>query len=76
MVLASASHLASLFIGIELISLPLFGLVGYAFQQKRSLEAAIKYTILSAAASSFLLFGMALVYAHAGSPGLWSWATA
>nr|CBX81246.1 NADH dehydrogenase I chain N [Erwinia amylovora ATCC BAA-2158] len=68
-VLASASHLASLFIGIELISLPLFGLVGYAFQQKRSLEAAIKYTILSAAASSFLLFGMALVYAHAGSLG-------
>lgn len=68
-VLASANHLASLFIGIELISLPLFGLVGYAFQQKRSLEAAIKYTILSAAASSFLLFGMALVYAHAGSLG-------
>jgi len=66
-VLASANHLASLFIGIELISLPLFGLVGYAFQQKRSLEAAIKYTILSAAASSFLLFGMALVYADSGS---------
>ncbi|ROR07820.1 NADH-quinone oxidoreductase subunit NuoN [Erwinia sp. JUb26] len=68
-VLASANHLASLFIGIELISLPLFGLVGYAFQQKRSLEAAIKYTILSAAASSFLLFGMALVYADSGNLG-------
>ncbi|WP_437612717.1 NADH-quinone oxidoreductase subunit NuoN [Erwinia sp. V71] len=66
-VLASANHLASLFIGIELISLPLFGLVGYAFRQKRSLEAAIKYTILSAAASSFLLFGMALVYADSGN---------
>lgn len=65
--LTSASHLASLFLGIELISLPLFGLVGYAFQQKRSLEAAIKYTILSAAASSFLLFGMALVYADSGN---------
>ena len=59
--LANANHLASLFLGIELISLPLFGLVGYAFRQKRSLEASIKYTILSAAASSFLLFGMALV---------------
>jgi len=65
--LANANHLASLFLGIELISLPLFGLVGYAFRQKRSLEAAIKYTILSAAASSFLLFGMALVYAQSGS---------
>ncbi len=59
--LAGANHLAALFLGIELISLPLFGLVGYAFRQKRSLEASIKYTILSAAASSFLLFGMALV---------------
>lgn len=68
-VLASANHLAALFIGIELISLPLFGLIGYAFRQKRSLEAAIKYMILSAAASSFLLFGMALVYADSGNLG-------
>jgi len=65
--LANANHLASLFLGIELISLPLFGLVGYAYRQKRSLEASIKYTILSAAASSFLLFGMALVYANTGN---------
>ncbi|OSN09380.1 NADH:ubiquinone oxidoreductase subunit N [Lonsdalea britannica] len=64
--LSSANHLASLFIGIELISLPLFGLVGYAFRQERSLEAAVKYMLLSAAASSFLLFGMALVYAGSG----------
>ncbi|WP_312240206.1 NADH-quinone oxidoreductase subunit NuoN [Pantoea sp.] len=66
-VLASANHLASLFIGIELLSLPLFGMIGYAFRQKRSLEAALKYTILSAAASSFLLFGIALIYADSGS---------
>lgn len=65
-VLASASHMASLFIGIELLSLPLFGLAGYAFRHQRSLEAALKYTILSAAASSFLLFGIALVYAGSG----------
>ena len=44
--LAGANHLAALFLGIELISLPLFGPVGYAFRQKRSLEASIKYTIL------------------------------
>jgi NADH-quinone oxidoreductase subunit N len=65
--LANANHMAALFLGIELISLPLFGLIGYAFRQKRSLEASIKYTILSAAASSFLLFGMALVYAQSGN---------
>nr|WP_113865104.1 NADH-quinone oxidoreductase subunit NuoN [Brenneria salicis]NMN91076.1 NADH-quinone oxidoreductase subunit N [Brenneria salicis ATCC 15712 = DSM 30166]RBP66572.1 NADH dehydrogenase subunit N [Brenneria salicis ATCC 15712 = DSM 30166]RLM31981.1 NADH-quinone oxidoreductase subunit N [Brenneria salicis ATCC 15712 = DSM 30166] len=66
-VLASANHLASLFIGIELISLPLFGLVSYAYHQERSLEAGIKYMLLSAASSSFLLFGMALVYAESGN---------
>lgn len=64
--LACSDHLATLFIGIELISLPLFGLIGYAYQQKRSLEASIKYMILSAAASSFLLFGIALLYAGTG----------
>lgn len=68
--LASANHLASLFLGIELISLPLFGLVGYAYRQKRPLEAAIKYMLLSAAASSFLLFGMALLYAESGTLAL------
>lgn len=64
--LAYANHLAALFIGIELISLPLFGMVGYAYRQEHSLEAAIKYMLLSAAASSFLLFGMALLYADSG----------
>ncbi|MBT0726760.1 NADH-quinone oxidoreductase subunit NuoN [Rosenbergiella australiborealis] len=68
-VLAYADHFASLFIGVELLSLPLFGLVGYAFQQKRSLEAAIKYMILSAAASSFMLLGIAFIYAASGSLG-------
>lgn len=65
--LAGANHFAALFIGIELLSVPLFGLVGYAYRQKRALEASIKYTLLSAAASSFLLFGMALIYAESGS---------
>ncbi|TCW00314.1 NADH-quinone oxidoreductase subunit NuoN [Biostraticola tofi] len=64
--LSGANHMGSLFLGIELISLPLFGLVGYAYRLKRSLEASIKYTLLSAAASSFLLFGIALIYANAG----------
>ncbi|MCR3755344.1 MAG: NADH:quinone oxidoreductase subunit N [Sodalis sp. Psp] len=64
--LSGANHLAALFLGIELIALPVFGMVGYAFRQKRSLEASIKYTILSVAASSFLIFGMALIYTNTG----------
>ncbi|WP_367680624.1 NADH-quinone oxidoreductase subunit NuoN [Candidatus Fukatsuia anoeciicola] len=65
--LVSANHLAALFLGIELISLPLFGLIGYAYRQNYSLEASIKYMLLSAVASSFLLFGIALLYAESGS---------
>jgi len=67
LVLVSAQHLAGFFIGLELLSVPVYGLVAYAFFNKRSLEAGIKYTVLSAAASAFLLFGMALLYAESGS---------
>lgn len=65
--LVSAQHLAGLFIGLELLSVPVYGLVAYAFFNKRSLEAGIKYMVLSAAGSAFLLFGMALLYADAGT---------
>lgn len=65
-VLASASHFISFFVGIELLSLPLFGLIGYAYKHKMSLEAAIKYMILSAVTSSCLLFGIALIFSGTG----------
>jgi len=67
LVLVSAQHLAGLFIGLELLSVPVYGLVAYAFFNKRSLEAGIKYMVLSAAGSAFLLFGMALLYAESGN---------
>ncbi|MDN6297178.1 MAG: NADH-quinone oxidoreductase subunit NuoN [Halomonas sp.] len=66
LVLVASRHLASLFLGLELLSMPLYGMLAYAFHERRSLEAGIKYLILSAAASAFLLFGMALVYAQTG----------
>lgn len=66
-VLVSARHLAGLFIGLEMLSVPVYGMVAYAFFNKRSLEAGIKYMVLSAAGSAFLLFGMALLYADAGT---------
>ena len=67
LVLVSAQHLAGLFIGLELLSVPTYGMIAYAFFNKRSLEAGIKYMLLSAAGSAFLLFGMALLYAESGS---------
>ena len=66
-VLVTSQHLAALFIGLELLSVPVYGLVGYAFFHRHSLEASIKYMVLSAAGSAFLLFGMALLYAESGS---------
>jgi NADH-quinone oxidoreductase subunit N len=65
-VLAAAIHFASFFLGLELLSVSLYGLIAY-LRDKRSLEAGIKYLILSATASAFLLFGMALIYFEQGT---------
>ncbi len=64
--LVASNHLATLFISLELLSMPLYGMLAYSFRAERSLEAGIKYLILSAAATAFLLFGMALIYARTG----------
>jgi len=65
-VLACSSHFASFFIGLEILSISLFVLVGYPLNQTRPLEAAIKYLILSGVSSAFLLMGIALIYAQCG----------
>ena len=67
LVLACSRHLASLFIGLELLSVPVYAMIAYVFRERRSLEGGIKYMVLSAVASAFLLFGMALIYAQFGS---------
>ncbi|MDI1301577.1 MAG: NADH-quinone oxidoreductase subunit NuoN [bacterium] len=67
LVMACSRHLAALFIGLELMSVPVYGMVAYTFRNRRSLEAGIKYMVLSATASAMLLFGMALIYAVAGT---------
>ncbi len=64
--LVYASHLMSFFLGVELLSIPFVGLIGYQYIQTHALEAAIKYMILSAIASSFLLMGIAFYYATTG----------
>src|SRR5699024_9680372 len=67
MALVASCHFASLFIGLELLSVPLYGMAAYAFRERISLEGGFKYMILSGAASSFLLFGMALLYGATGA---------
>ncbi len=66
-VLACAVHFASFFLGLEILSVSLYGLIAYLRGERRGLEAGLKYLILAAAASAFLVFGIALVYADHGS---------
>ncbi|MGZ5577151.1 MAG: NADH-quinone oxidoreductase subunit N, partial [Methylobacter sp.] len=65
-VLVGSSHFASFFIGLEMLSISLFVLIGYPLNQVRPLEAATKYLVLSGVSSAFLLMGMALIYAQCG----------
>jgi NADH-quinone oxidoreductase subunit N len=69
-VLVVASHFASLFLGLELLSVSLYGLIAYPRSRRQSLEAGIKYLILSSVASALLLFGMGLIYHEVGSMAL------
>lgn len=67
MVLAASSHMASFFLGLELLSISLYALISYPRTEILPLEAGIKYLILAASSSAFLLFGLALVYIVEGT---------
>lgn len=66
-VLISAHSLLTLYLGLELLSLPLYALVALAKQRTVSSEAAMKYFVMGALASGMLLYGISLVYGATGS---------
>jgi NADH-quinone oxidoreductase subunit N len=66
-VLAVSKHFVALFLGLEVLSVSLYTLISYFRENEKAAEAGIKYLVLAAASSAFLLFGMALVYFEAGS---------
>lgn len=66
-ILFGFQNLVTLFLGIEILSIPLYVLAGSAKTDLRSNEASIKYFLMGAFATGFLLFGVALVYGSAGS---------
>lgn len=68
-VLAASSHFASFFLGLEILSVSLYGLNAYLHTHPLPLEAGIKYLVLASSSAAFLLFGMALVYAATGALG-------
>jgi NADH-quinone oxidoreductase subunit N len=66
MILAAARDLIIVFLGIELMSIAIYVLVGINRRRERSAEGAIKYFLLGAFSTAFLLYGIALVYGATG----------
>lgn len=66
MIMAASAHLIMIFLGLEIMSIAVYVLAGLFREDARSNEAALKYLILGAFASAFLLFGMAMLYGASG----------
>ncbi len=67
MVMISANDLMTVYMGLELLSLPLYVLAAFSRDSGRSAEAGLKYFVLGALASGLLLYGISLVYGFAGT---------
>jgi NADH-quinone oxidoreductase subunit N len=67
MIMISGSSMLSLYLGVELMSLSLYALVAMRRDHTISTEAAMKYFILGALSSGFLLYGMSMIYGATGS---------
>ncbi|MEI6946533.1 NADH-quinone oxidoreductase subunit N [Paraflavisolibacter sp. H34] len=65
--LTISRHFISFFIGLELLTVSLYALIAYLRNRNNAIEAGMKYLVLAALSSAFLLFGMALIYMETGS---------
>ncbi|MDY0189170.1 MAG: NADH-quinone oxidoreductase subunit N [Desulfuromonas sp.] len=70
MIMASGTDLMTIFLGLEVLSVSLYILAGFFRGQKRSNEAGLKYFLLGAFSTGFLLYGMALIYGVTGTTNL------
>jgi NADH-quinone oxidoreductase subunit N len=70
MLLTASINLMTIFMALEILSISLYVLVGLNRAELRSTEAALKYFLLGAFASGFLLYGMALLYGQTGTTSL------
>jgi NADH-quinone oxidoreductase subunit N len=66
MVMVSAGHLLTLYLGLELLSLTLYAMIAMERDNRLAAEAAIKYFVTGALASGFMLYGMSLLYGVTG----------
>jgi NADH-quinone oxidoreductase subunit N len=67
LVMVSYSNMIMLFLGIEILSIPMYVLAGSRKTELSSNEAAVKYFLMGSFATGFLLFGIALIYGATGS---------
>ena len=67
MVMISANHFLTLYLGLELLSLSMYALVALQRDSNDATEAAMKYFVLGALASGMLLYGMSMIYGATGS---------
>jgi NADH-quinone oxidoreductase subunit N len=67
MVMVSASHFLTLYLGLELMSLCLYAMIAFQRDSSGATEAAMKYFVLGAIASGMLLYGLSLLYGMSGS---------
>jgi NADH-quinone oxidoreductase subunit N len=65
--LAASSDLITLFVGIELLSIPLYVLCATELHRRTSLEAGLKYLVIGSVGSATLLYGLALIYGATGA---------
>ena len=72
MLMASSADLIMIFIALETFSFALYVLVGFRRTSRRSQESAMKYFLLGAFSSCFLLLGIALAYGATGATNLYS----
>lgn len=70
MVMVSSPNLMVVFLGLEIMSLPLYVLAGFMRANLKSTESSAKYFFMGAFASAFLLYGIALVYGGTGTTDL------
>ena len=70
MLMAGTGELITIYIALELTSIPLYILAGLSRRDGRSAEAAVKYILLGAMSSAILLYGMALLYGATGTTDL------
>lgn len=62
-----STHFISFFVSLEILNISLYSLISYFRERTKAIEAGLKYLILAAMSSAFILFGMALVYATTGT---------